>query len=313
MPATKLLQNRIFLADGGLETDIIFNEGIDLPHFSSITLLASAEGRTALERYYKRYIAIARSNGFGFILESPTWRSSHDWGDLLGMSRAELKAANAAAISLMIDLRSRHTAPGFPILVSGCVGPRGDGYVAGEIMRPEAAEAYHDEQIGTMAAAGAELISAITMTNANEAIGIARSAARRNLPSVISFTVETDGRLPDGQRLGEAITDVDTATDAAPAYYMINCAHPMHFDHVLVDDAPWTRRIMGIRANASSCSHAELNEATELDRGDPADLGLRYRTLHDRFPHLRVFGGCCGTDHEHIAAIANALPREIPS
>jgi homocysteine S-methyltransferase len=310
MPIHQLLQNRIFLTDGGLETDIIFNEGIDLPHFASIALIGSNKGRAALERYYKRYVAIARENGFGFILESPTWRSSPDWGDRLGMSKAELKAANAAAISMMIDLRNRHTTPGFPMLVSGCVGPRGDGYVAGEIMRPDVAEAYHDEQIGAMAAAGAELISAITMTNASEAIGIARAAARRKLPSVISFTVETDGRLPDGQGLGDAISDVDAATGDGPAYYMINCAHPAHFEHVLDHGASWTERIMGIRANASQCSHEELNEATELDRGDPADLGSRYRALHDQFPRLRVFGGCCGTDHEHLAAIAKAIEKE---
>lgn len=304
-----LLTKRIFLSDGGLETDMIFNEGIELPHFSSISLLRSENGRSALERYYGRYIEIARAGGFGFILESPTWRSSPDWGDLLGMDQAELKAANAAAIRLMIALRERHAAPGFPIVVSGCVGPRGDGYVAKHIMRAETAEAYHDEQIGAMAGAGAEIISAITMTNANEAIGIARAAARHNLASVISFTVETDGCLPDGQPLGEAIGDVDSATGDGPAYYMINCAHPTHFANVLDADARWMRRLMGLRANASTCSHAELDNATELDIGDPADLGARYRALHDRHTNLRVFGGCCGTDHRHIAAIAQALSQ----
>lgn len=307
MPIQSLLQDHLFLTDGGLETDMIFNEGIELPLFSSITLLRSAQGREALMRYYQRYIAIARQAGFGFILESPTWRSSPDWGDRLGYSQAELKAANTAAISLMIELRGRYGAPGFPLLVSGCVGPRGDGYVAGELMRPEVAQAYHDEQIAAMVAAGAELVTAITMTNANEAIGIVRSARRRNAPVVISFTVETDGRLPTGQRLSEAVEEVDSATDNGPAYYMINCAHPTHYAGALSPGEAWVERVLGMRANASRCSHAELDAATELDRGDPDDLGQRYRDLKVRVPHLRVFGGCCGTDHHHIAAIAASL------
>jgi homocysteine S-methyltransferase len=286
--------DRLYLTDGGLETDMIFNQGIDLPEFASIVLLRTPEGRAALDRYFTRYIEIARAGGFGFVLVSATWRSSPDWGDKLGYTKAELKAANGEAIDQLIALRRQHAAPGFPILISGCVGPRGDGYVAGELMRPEAAEAYHDEQIGAMVAAGAELVSAITMTNANEAIGIARACARRGTPCVISFTVETEGTLPSGQPLGEAIAEVDAATGNAPDHYMINCAHPVHFDHILDPRAAWTSRIMGLRANASRCSHDELNAATELDRGDPADLAARY---------------CCGTDHEHVAAMAEVLAR----
>ena len=212
-----------------------------------------------------------------------------------------------AAIAMMIDLRATYAQGDLPMLVSGCVGPRGDGYVAGELMRPEVAEAYHDEQIGALLGAGADMITAITMTNAPEAIGIARAAKRRGAPVILSFTVETDGRLPSGQTLRAAISEVDAATDIAPAYYMINCAHPTHFAAVLEPGAAWTQRIQGIRANASACSHEELNEAPELDRGNPADLAKHYRALADAMPHLRVFGGCCGTDHTHIAAIAKAL------
>lgn len=301
---------RPFLTDAGLETDLIFNEGIDLPEFSAVTLLRTTEGRAALERYYERYVAIARSAGFGLVLESPTWRSSADWAPRLGYSPDELRTANAEAIALMLEIRDRHSSLELPMLVSGCVGPRGDGYVAGELMSPEEAEAYHREQIAVMVQAGAQVVSAITMTNVAEAVGIARAAAKLGVPVVISFTVETDGRLPTGQSLEEAITQTDLATDSAPAYFMINCAHPTHFDGVLASGGEWTRRIGGIRANASRCSHAELNEAAELDRGDPQDLALRYRELSDRLPSLRVFGGCCGTDHTHVAAIAEALAPE---
>jgi S-methylmethionine-dependent homocysteine/selenocysteine methylase len=210
---------------------------------------------------------------------------------------------------MMSELRATYASDQFPMLVSGCVGPRGDGYVAGEIMRAASAEAYHDEQIGTMLEAGADFISAITMTNTPEAIGIVRAAKRRAANVVISFTVETDGRLPAGQTLRAAIEEVDAATDRAPAYYMINCAHPTHFAAALEGGAPWTKRIQGIRANASKCSHAELNDARELDRGVPHELGAEYRALAERLPHLRVFGGCCGTNHEHIDAIAVAISR----
>lgn len=296
-----------FLTDGGIETTLIFDDGIDLPDFAAFNLLRDEEGREALRRYFTRYIRIARNSGFGFILESPTWRASSDWGERLGYSKAELKAAQISGITLMFDLRRTYASEDFTILVSGCVGPRGDGYVAGELMRVETAEAYHDEQIGAMLGAGADMITAITMTNIPESIGIVRAAKRRGAPIVVSFTVETDGRLPSGQTLGAAIEEVDAATGNAPAYYMINCAHPTHFNQALGHPADWTRRIQGIRANASRSSHAELNEATQLDRGDPADLARHYRELADRFPQLRVFGGCCGTDHTHIAAISAAL------
>lgn len=305
--ATPLDFDEPFLTDGGIETTLIFDDGIDLPHFSAIHLMRDAAGRAALRRYYERHIDVARHSGFGFLLESPTWRSSSDWGDLLGFGKEELREANAAAVAMMLDLRRAHARADFPMLVSGCVGPRGDGYVPGELMRAEAAEAYHDEQIAAMLGAGAELVSAITMTNVPEAVGIARAARRRGAPVAISFTVETDGRLPAGQTIAEAIAEVDAATGSAPAYYMINCAHPSHFADALDPAAAWTMRLRGVRANASACSHAELNEAAELDRGDPHDLARRYRELATRLPQLRVFGGCCGTDHTHIAAIVEAL------
>lgn len=296
----------LVLTDGGIETTLIFDDGLDLPHFAAFDLLKDATGTVALTRYYERHIAVAKDARCPFILESPTWRASPDWGELLGCTKADLARANRAAITLMRALRDKHQSTEVPMLISGCVGPRGDGYVASALMRPEVAQAYHDEQIAVMADAGADLIAAITMTNAAEAIGIARAAKCHDKPCVISFTVETDGRLPTGQSIGEAIGDTDADTDAAPLYYMINCAHPTHFADAIDASASWASRIGGLRANASCMSHAELNDAPELDRGDPADLGARYRMLREKLPHLKVLGGCCGTDHTHIAAIAAA-------
>ena len=304
--------NRLFLTDGGIETSLIFDDRFELSHFAAFPLLDNAVGRAALVRYYERYIDVALTAGFGFVLESPTWRANPDWAPRLGYSAPALAAANLSAIQLMHGLRRRYETPAAPMVVSGCIGPRADGYIASDVMRPEDAQAYHAEQVAVFADAGCDRVTAITMTNVPEAIGIARAAAARAVSCVISFTVETDGRLPTGRTLEGAIADVDAATDVAPAFYMINCAHPAHFAAVLERGAAWTSRIGGVRANASVKSHAELNDAAELDRGDPIALATAHRALMRDAPGLRVFGGCCGTDHRHVAAIAGVLrPADV--
>lgn len=296
--------DRFFLTDAGLETDILFNKGIDLPLFSSVTLFTSDERLDVLKAYYRDFLELARRTGAGLVLESATWRASPDWAGPLELSVAELDALNRAAIDLLRGLRAEYA--DVPTVISGCIGPRGDGYDPGRIMSVDEAQAYHAHQAGVLAAAGVEMLAAITMTNIPEAVGIANAAKALALPVAISFTVETDGRLPTGDALGEAIGAVDAATGVYPAYYMINCAHPTHFDGVLDADAPWTARIGGVRANASCLSHAELDAMTELDVGDPADLAARHRALIERFPQIRVVGGCRGTDLRHVAAIAEA-------
>ena len=300
------LTGGLFLTDGGLETTLVFHDRVELPCFAAFHLLKDATGRDMLVRYFERYIAIAKADRRGFILESPTWRSSRDWGDKLGYSRGQLATANRESIGMMLELRARHEDRSLPMVVSGCVGPRGDGYDPGAIMSPEEAQDYHREQIAIMVEAGADMVTAITMTNANEAIGVARAAAEAAAPVAISFTVETDGRLPTGQSLGEAIDQVDAATHSAPAYYMINCAHPLHFEGTLRTSNSWTSRIRGVRANASRRSHQELNDAPDLDDGNPFELGGQYRDLVQRHPQINVLGGCCGTDHRHVECISLA-------
>lgn len=297
------LDGRVFLTDGGIETTLIFHEGLDLPYFAAFHLLRDESGTEALRRYFRRHAAIARDNGTGFILESATWRASADWGDKLGYSRQALDNANRKAIDMLRDLRGELETASSPMVVSGCVGPRGDGYDPGKVMTAAEAEVYHSRQIGVFADSGADMTTAITMTNVPEAIGVTRAAQTVGLPVVIAFTVETDGRLPTGEPLWEAIAAVDAATGGGPAYFMINCAHPTHFAGQLAAGESWVQRIRGIRANASRCSHAELDEATELDAGDPVELGRLYRELRGRFGHINVLGGCCGTDHRHIEQI----------
>lgn len=296
--------DRFFLTDAGLETDILFNKGIDLPLFSSVTLFTSDAGQDVLEAYYRDFLDLARRMGTGLILESATWRASPDWAGPLGFSVDKLDALNGAAIELLTGLRAEYA--DVPVVISGCLGPRGDGYDPGKVMRAEEAQAYHAHQAGVLAAAGVDMLAAITMTNVPEAVGMTNAAKALGLPVAISFTVETDGRLPTGDALADAIAAVDAATDGYPAYYMINCAHPTHFDGVLDANAAWTARIGGLRANASCLSHAELDMMTELDIGDPDDLAARHRALVGRFPNIRVLGGCCGTDLRHVTAIAEA-------
>ncbi len=300
-----LLKGGIFLTDGGMETTLIFHEGADLPHFASFVLLERQDGRSQLKDYYSRYLDIAARNGTGFLLETATWRSNPDWGDKIGYDAEALKAVNKQAVTLLAELRAEYERPGAPIVLSGAIGPRGDGYKAGN-MDADEAEAYHAPQIETFADTDVDMVAAATLTNIDEAIGIARAAKRVNIPCVISFTVETDGNLVTGKTLQEAIETVDAATGAYPHYYMVNCAHPSHFDRLFSGDAAWLKRLGGIRANASTMSHQQLDESEVLDDGDPIDLGRRYRQITRAMPQLRVLGGCCGTDHRHVQAICDA-------
>jgi S-methylmethionine-dependent homocysteine/selenocysteine methylase len=296
----------VFLTDGGIETTLIFHQGLDLPLFAAFDLLKDEEGTEALRRYYEPYLELAAERGLGFVLESPTWRASPRWASEIGYGAEQLDGLNRKAIELMEELRERYDTGGAPVVVSGCIGPQDDGYRPQTKLSAAEAQDYHSTQIGTFSDTSADMVCAVTMTYADEAVGIARAAQAAGIPAAISFTLETDGRLPSGQALGEAIEQVDGDTGSAPAYYMINCAHPSHFESVLEGDAAWTQRIRGLRANASTKSHAELDEADELDEGDPHDLGARYAGLKEKLPQLNVLGGCCGTDHRHVAAVRDA-------
>ncbi|KGD98578.1 MULTISPECIES: homocysteine S-methyltransferase family protein [Rhizobium/Agrobacterium group] len=299
------LKSGDFLTDGGLETTLVFHRGIDLPAFAAFPLLDDRKGREELTEYYETYLAIARERGLGFILDTPTWRANADWGPQLGYDIETLREINIRSVDFIAELRKAWEKPGAPVVLNGVIGPRGDGYRDGN-MDPLAAEDYHAFQAEAFAASQADMISAITMNNIGEAVGITRAAKRVGMPCVVSFTVETDGRLVNGKTLQAAIEETDAATDGYAAYYMVNCAHPSHFEDALSRGEAWVKRIAGIRANASVKSHQELDEAPELDIGDPLDLGARYRTLRKNYPGMRVLGGCCGTDHRHLQAICDA-------
>lgn len=298
------LGEQLFLTDGGMETTLVFKDGIDLPCFAACTLMETEAGVQRLKDYFDDYLPIALNHHCGFVLETPTWRANPFWGAEIGYDATGLDKLNRDCVKLMEGIREQYAHEGCPIVVSGCIGPRYDGYSAAQQLTAEQAYEYHRLQIATFADTAADMVSAMTLNYPAEAIGITKAAQAYGIPVSISFTTETDGRLPDGMSLGDAIAAVDAATDNGPAYYMINCAHPDHFSQAL--DQPWAQRIRAIRANASRLSHAELDEAEVLDAGNPEEFGQLYRKLRESFPQLTILGGCCGTDHRHIGEIGTS-------
>lgn len=298
------LARHTLLTDGGLETTLLFHEGFDLPLFASYPLLRDARGQAALLRYFHRYAGIADQQGVGILLETPTWRANADWGARLGDDAEALRRIQHDAVALLEEVRDAF--PSIPVVISGNLGPRGDGYVAGDKMSPDEAREYHRAQIQALNESKADLVSLLTATYVEEAIGVIEAARAEEVPVVVSFTVEIDGRLPSGQPLGEAVLEADRATERYPLWYGINCAHPDHFEPVLTSGGAWVDRVRLLRANASRMSHEELDAAEHLDDGDPAELAGSYASLRSRFPSLRILGGCCGTDHRHVSAIGHA-------
>ncbi|GAA3550278.1 homocysteine S-methyltransferase family protein [Microlunatus spumicola] len=302
-PNLPQLNGTPLVTDGGMETDLIFHRGLDLPAFAAYPLLAGEHGRAVLTDYYDGYAAIAAEVGAGLLLETPTWRANPDWGVRLGDDADALRRVNEDAVTYLAGLREAYAASPdqeLPVVVSGTVGPRGDGYVVGNRTSPDEAASYHRPQLAAFADAGADLATALTLTTVEEAVGVVLAARDVALPVAVSFTLETDGRLPDGHSLREAVLAVDAV--AAPDYFLVNCAHP---DHVLrgLEPGSWRERILGTRVNASRRSHAELDAAEELDEGDPWALADEQRDLTAALPALTVLGGCCGTDARHVAAM----------
>ena len=297
---------KLLVTDGGLETTLIFHDGIDLPHFAAFPLLDSPTGRAALRRYYDAYGAASRRSGAGCLLDTPTFRASPEWAARVGYGAHQLPRVIADAVALLREVRAAWDTPDRPVVINGAIGPRGDGYSAAEVMDGPTSEAYHAPQVRAYAEAGADLVMAQTMTHAGEAIGIARAAAQAGMPVVVSFTVETDGALPDGTTLADAVRAVDAATGAAPVHYMVNCAHPSHVAPALAMPGPWLARLAGLRANPSAKSHAELNESTTLEDGNPVELARLLAGLRARHRHFTVMGGCCGSDARHAEHIGLA-------
>lgn len=295
---TLLAPDRTWIAWTGMETDLIFTQGVDLPHFASFPMIDQAEGRARLIGYYEGLIQIGRDTGAGIILDTPTWMANPDRAAALGYAAADLPRVTGDAVALAQQVAQAH--PDIPTRISVQIGPRGDGYQPG-IAAAETSAAYHGPQIRAAKRAGADMVSAYTLGSAGEAVGISLAAQRIGIPALISFTIETDGRLADGMTLAAAVTILSEAAD--PAAILINCAHPDHIAQAL-DGGHWQQKLAGIVANASRKSHAELDCSACLDDGNPEELAEQLAGLQRSHPGLRILGGCCGTDFRHLRATA---------
>jgi len=295
-----LLGNDIFACYTGMDTDLIYNRGIDLPGFASYPLLSNPEHKNILREYYSNLVDLAREQNVGVILDSVTWVANRDRGAELGYTANDLKNFNIDAVELIANVRNEKG--DLPTVLCGQVGPRGDGYVLSDLMTTQEAEDYHSEQIEVYSNTKADLVSAFTIGYAEEAAGVVRAAQKYDMPVAIAFTVETDGRLPTGMSVREAIEQVDAGSNGGALYFLISCAHPDHFTSIF-NDEPWVQRLRGVVANASRCSHAELEVAEELDDGDPKELGIQVGGLRKNFSHFNILGGCCGSDLRHMERI----------
>lgn len=300
------LSDTIFLMPAGLETDLIYNQGFEIPGFATHILLKDPKGRNAIANYYRQYLALAREQNTGIVLGTQTWKAHMHWAGEQGATEEELHQANHESAAFIAGIRDEFSDIAKPIVLDGIVGPRGDCYAPEEEIAAFEAEEYHAKQIGWLAETEVDMITAATLNQTDEAIGIVRAAQAVDLPVVISFTLETDGNLQTGQSLADAIVAVDEATDSGAAYFMVNCTHPDHFAHLLEDRA-WARRIKGVFCNASRKSHAELEASDTLDDGNPVEFGEQHKAMRDRSPWINVFGGCCGCDIRHVTEIAHAI------
>jgi homocysteine S-methyltransferase len=300
------LTGKLMTTAGGFETWMQYVDGFELRHFCGFELLNDARGVSCLKDYHRKVVEAALENGFGVINEGLHYRASRDWGELTGYSKQALEEINIRGIEFYRDFVREYASPETPMLVGGAIGPRGDAYNVGRT--PDAAEAedYHSEQILSFRKAGADHVTAMTFSSVEEAIGLARAAKAAQMPVVVSFIAANGGRLHGGETLEEAIRRVDAATGNAPDYYMINCTHPTEFEPGLTP-GDWIARLGGFMPNAVAMETLDLCTLGHLEDGDPAELGAQMADLARRFPHISVWGGCCGTDGRHIGQITRQV------
>ena len=300
------LAGRLMTSAGGFETWMQYVDGFTLRHFCGFELLNDPRDVTCLRDYHRKVVEAAVANGFGVINEGLHYRASKDWGDLIGLSRAGLEEINLRGIDVYRDFAKEYASPATPMTVSGAIGPKGDADNVGRV--PDAAEAEdcHADQIAPMRKAGVDQVTAMTFSGVEEAIGFTRAARALGVPVVVSFFVARGGRLKGGETIAEAIARVDAATDRGPAYFMINCTHPTEFAPGLTE-GDWTARLGGFMPNAVAAETLDLCKLGHLEDGDPEELGGQMAELAERFPHVNVWGGCCGTDGRHIGAITRKV------
>ena len=300
---------RYYLTEGGQETEIMYRHGHDLPEFAMFALLDRPEARDDLRAMFTRYLETAAVNGFVPLMGGVDYRLSPDWGQLIGYSPAVLQDMQLRAIDLLREVARPFRAQVPEILFAGIVGPRGDAYQLNRDITEAEAEDYHSAQVGWLKMAGVDLVSALTFNNVPEAVGLSRAAARAGLPVSVSFTLDSTHRLRSGPSLREAIEAADAALGAdRPDFYGVNCSHPYEFLPAL-EPGDWVLRLRALRPNAAMMDKISLCSLGHLEEGDWHELGHLMGDLARRYPHLDVWGGCCGTWDKHLNEIARNVRR----
>lgn len=293
-----------YLAEGGQETEIMYRHGHELPEFAMYPLLDKPAAMADLKTMYERVLATAAEHGFTALISGLDYRGSPDWGGKLGYSNAALTDALEQSIAFLRDVARPYQEQGNEVLIGGVIGPRGDAYSLNRTITAEESEDYHAFQLEVLKRAKVDIVTAMTFNNVPEAVGVARAASRVGLPLTIAFTLDSNHRLKSGPSLRQAIESVDAETgEDRPDFYGINCSHPLEFEPAL-EPGDWIKRVRSLRPNASAMDKIALCKIGHLEDGDPVDLGRRMGALSRRYPHIDVWGGCCGTWDRHLGEIA---------
>lgn len=292
-----------YLSEGGTETELMYKYGFELPHFAMFPLLDNPDAESRMREMFGSYLEVAAKYKTGALMGGLDYRASPDWGELLGYSPDGLAEANLQSIDFLRDIAKEYVSAVPDILIQGLIGPRGDAYERNETITENEAEDYHCVQLETLKKADVDLALAITFNNIPESIGVARAAAKIGVPLAISLTLDSASKLNSGPGLVEAITTIDRETGRSPAFYLINCSHPVEYEPA-IGPGDWINRVRGVRPNASKMEKIALCKIGHLEEGDPVELGALCGDLARRYPHMDVWGGCCGTWSRHLDEIA---------
>lgn len=296
-------EGRFYLTEGGTETELMYRHGFELPHFAMFPLLDNPNALSRMKDMFRSYLDVAAKHQFCALMGGLDYRASPDWGELLGYSPASLADANLQSIEFLREVASEYSSQIPEILFVGLVGPRGDAYERNETITENEAEDYHAVQLETLKKANVDSALAITFNNIPESVGVARAAARIGVPLAVSLTLDSNSKLHSGPSLAEAITTIDRETDQSPEYFLINCSHPVEYEPA-IEPGDWINRIRGVRPNASKMEKIALCQIGRLEEGDPEELGMQCGDLARRYPHMDIWGGCCGTWSNHLDEIA---------
>lgn len=296
----------LYLTEAGTETEVLYKEGYELPHFAMWTLLDNPEAMERIGDMYRRYLDVAAENETGIVLCGFDYRASPDWAALLDVDRDGLREVIHRGIGFLRDVSDPYRDRVPHILLGGSIGPRGDAYSRGEPVTADSAEEYHSFQIACLKEAGADIACAHTFNNIPEAVGVARAARAEGLPLAMYFSLDSSSRLNTGPSLRDAVIETDSQTGNAPLFYGLNCSHPVEFEPAL-EPGDWIDRLRSIRPNASKMEKIALCKLGHLEDGDPDELGAQMGDLARRYPHMDIMGGCCGTDERHLSRIAEAV------